>query len=87
MSSFKFELGEILKDKITGFKGVVMGRTEYFTDCDHYGLCSQELKDGKPIDWEWFDDTRLVKVGGKKIEKEPREKKRTSGPFPAAPQR
>jgi len=58
----KFELGEVLKDKITGFQGVAMARTEYFTDCIHYGLCSQELKDGKPIDWEWIDETRLVQV-------------------------
>jgi hypothetical protein len=85
----KFELGEILMDKITGFKGVAMGRTEYFTDCTHYGLsivrCSQSLnKDGKVLDYEWFDETRLVRVkGAKKIEKELREP--TSGPYPNAP--
>ena len=80
-----FELGEVLKDKVTGFKGVVMGRTEYFTDCTHYGLQSQELKDGKPLGWEWFDETRLERVkGAKKITKEHR--KPTSGPFPNAPQ-
>ena len=50
MSDFKFELGEVLKDKITGFTGVVMGRTEYFTDCDHYGLCSQKLRNEKNPD-------------------------------------
>jgi len=83
---FGFELGEILKDKITGFKGVVMGRTEYFTDCIHYGLLSQKLSDsGKPIDWQWFDETRLIKVKGvKKVEKEPR--KSTSGLYPNAPE-
>jgi len=81
----KFELGEILKDRVTGFGGVVMGRTEYFTDCTHYGLCSQSLKDGKPMDWEWFDETRLVRVkGAKKIERESRVP--TSGPEPNAPQ-
>ena len=85
----KFELGEIAKDIVTGFQGVVMVRAEYFTDCTHYGLCPQELKDGKTIDWEWFDETRLVKVEGQKIEKQPRAeeaKKITSGPFPAGPQ-
>lgn len=81
----KFELGEILKDKVTGFRGVAMARTEYFTDCEHYGLCSQKLHDGKPINWEWFDETRLVRVkGAKRIEKE--ERAPTSGLYPDAPQ-
>lgn len=82
---FKFELGEVLKDNVTGFKGVALARTEYFTDCNHYGLCSQTLKDGKPIEWEWLDETRLIKVkGSKKIIKEVR--KPRSGMFPNAPQ-
>jgi hypothetical protein len=81
----EFELGEVLKDKVTGFQGVAMGRTEYFTDCSHYGLCSQSLKDGKPMEWEWFDETRLVRVeGAEKVVKEPRTP--TSGPHPNAPQ-
>ena len=83
---FKFELGEVLKDKITGFEGVAMGRTEYFTDCTHYGLCSQSLnKDGEPIGWHWFDETRLILVENtEKIAKESRLP--TSGPNPNAPQ-
>jgi len=80
----KFELGEILKDKITGFQGVVMGRTEYFTECTHYGLACQTLKDGKPMDWEWFDETRLAHVeGANVIMREARTP--TSGPHPNAP--
>lgn len=81
----KFEMGEVLKDKVTGFQGVVMARTEYFTDCTHYGLCSQTLKDGKPIDWEWLDETRLIQVAGaERIVKESR--KSTSGLYSNAPQ-
>jgi len=82
---FKFELGEILKDKITGFQGVAMARTEYFTDCVHYGICQQSLNNGKPGDWEWFDETRIIKVkGSKKIIKEVR--KPMSGPYPNSPE-
>lgn len=81
----KFELGVTLKDKITGFQGVAMGRTEYFTDCSHYGLCSRELKDGKPVEWQWFDETRLIQMDGdEKVLKSPRIP--TSGPHPNAPQ-
>ena len=83
---FKFEKGEILKDKVTGFQGVVMGRTDYFTDCSHYGLCSQTLsKDGEPIGWHWFDETRLIRIpSAEKILQEPR--KITSGIYPDAPE-
>ena len=81
----KFELGEVLKDIVTGFQGVAMGKTTYFTGCDHYGLCSQNLKDSAPLDWQWFDKTRLVRVeGAEKIMKQPRIP--TSGPCPNAPQ-
>lgn len=81
----KFELGEILKDKISGFQGVAMARIEYFTDCVHYGLCAQTLIAGKPVEWEYFDETRLVRVyGKKKIEKEYRIP--TSGIYPNPPQ-
>jgi hypothetical protein len=70
---FKFDLGEVLKDKVTGFEGVVLGRSDYFTGCNHYGLCSRKLdSNGKTIDWEWFDETRMVPVRrAKKLVAEP----------------
>lgn len=81
----KFKLGESLKDKVTGFEGVVMGITLYYTDCTHYGLCSRTLKDGQPTRWEWFDETRLEIVeGSERLVLNEREKP-TSGPHPNAP--
>lgn len=84
MMPFMFDLGEIVKDKITGFEGVVMGRTQYFTDCNHYGLLSPKLSsDLKPTDWQWFDERRLERTKKKPIilKGQP-----TSGPFPNAPE-
>lgn len=60
--AFKFGLGEKVKDIITGYVGLVTSRTEYLTGCIHCGVQSETLKDGKPIDPEWFDQTRLVHV-------------------------
>lgn len=82
---FKYELGEVLKDVVTGFEGVAMGRTQYSTDCNHYGLASQKLKDNKPIEWQWFDETRLIRTAKKRIMFQVREP--SSGPFPNAPER
>lgn len=83
---FKFELGATLRDVISGFTGVVMARTEYFTGCDHYGLCPRELKDGKPVDWQWIDATQLELVKEKGVVLRESRKAGTSGPFPSAPQ-
>ncbi len=82
---FRFDNGQVLKDRVSGFQGVVIARTEYSTGCRHYGLCSQELHDGKPVDWEWFDESRLFPVAWKEnVLKESQAP--TSGPFPNAPQ-
>jgi hypothetical protein len=83
---FKFEVGEVVKDIVTGHEGVIMGVTYYFTGCNHYGICSQKITDKtKPDLWQWFDEKRLVSVNKKKISffagKEP-----TSGPMQSPPQ-
>ena len=39
----KVELGSLVRDKITGFEGIVMGRTEYLTGCAHVGVHRQRL--------------------------------------------
>jgi hypothetical protein len=78
---FKFSLHAIVKDKVTGFTGVILGRTDYATGCLQYGVLSQKLaKDGKPSEWVWFDETRLI-LTGKKIQ--PLTK--IGGPSPLAP--
>ncbi len=81
---FKFELGETLKDILTGFHGVAVGRTQYFSGCNHYGLLSQTLGEkGKPQEWEWLDETRPISVEIEKITLQT--EKPTSGPHPNAP--
>jgi len=86
MTNFKYELGDILKEKVTGFTGVVMVRAEYFTGCVHYGLCAQKTdKDGKIPEWSWIDATRLVKQEGKVELDLPKDSSDPSGPMPAGP--
>ena len=83
--TFKYNLGDELKDKVTGFKGVVMVRAQYATGCVHYGLQSEKLKDNAPSEWQWVDASRL------ELEKENAvvfsvAEDTPSGPFPAGPQ-
>lgn len=75
---FKFELGTRVKDVITGMSGVVMGRSNFITGCDQYGISPTKLgKDGTRPDWEYFDENRLV-VSGKGI-KLPKDKEDKTG--------
>lgn len=61
---FKFELTEIVSDKVTRFEGVVMARTEYATGCKQYGVAKMDVnKDGGLDEWSWFDEMRLQTTG------------------------
>lgn len=74
--NYKIELGSKVKDKITGFTGIVIHRTQWLHNCNTYGLKPQELKDGKPIDVVCFDEPQLEVVEEEVIEK----KRKTGGP-------
>lgn len=61
---FKFEKGEVLRDRLTGYEGVVVARTDYITGCARYSLQPRILaKDtGRPQDWTTFDEGMLERV-------------------------
>lgn len=52
-------LGDEVVDIITGFQGVVTGKTTYINGCVQFSVRPKVLKDGKMIDLEWIDDKRL----------------------------
>lgn len=56
------ELGDVAKDSITGFTGVVIGRTKWLHGCVRLTLQPQEMKDGKPLEPHTFDEPQLVLV-------------------------
>ena len=61
-NSSKFGLGDILKDRITGYKGVAISRTQWLNGCVRYDLQAQELHEGKPVASVWFDEEQLFLV-------------------------
>jgi hypothetical protein len=80
---FKFELGQEIKDVITGYQGVVMVRAEYFTGCRHYGVLTRlPDKDGNERPWNWLDESRWEVVELPKVEQP---KRKSSGPCPNGP--
>lgn len=54
---FKFDLGSLIKDKITGFQGIITTRSQWISNCNTYGVKPRNLdKDGAPMDVRWFDE-------------------------------
>lgn len=61
---FLFDFGDEVQD-ITGFKGIVTARSEYFNGCRRY--CLEKTDDEKGMkDW-WFDEGRLHLVQAGKV--------------------
>ena len=56
------ELGQKVRDKITGYEGVVTGRSVWLTGCATCGIQARIDKDGKRPELEWFDEIRLEVV-------------------------
>jgi hypothetical protein len=57
--SYKFGLGDRVRDRITGFVGIVVGRSNHISGCDTMGIQPEALKDGAPQEVRWFDDLRV----------------------------
>lgn len=49
------DLGDLARDSITGFEGVVIGITDWLYNCERVVIQPQKLKDGKVIGDESFD--------------------------------
>lgn len=65
MAQPKIALGAKVKDKITGYKGVVTGRAEYLTGCIQYLVTQTKTnKEGAIPDGEWLDEVRLIETEG-----------------------
>ena len=58
----KIGLGDIARDTITGFEGVVVAITDWLNGCQRVSIQAAELKDGKPIDSVTFDAEQVCVV-------------------------
>lgn len=58
-------LGKVGKDKVTGFRGIIIGEAKYLFGCTQYGLAAQTFdpEKGKRGETEWFDEGRIEIIG------------------------
>lgn len=59
MATFKFQLGQRVKDIVTGFTGIIIGRLEYLNGCIQYGIKPGLDKDGKILEASWIDQAQI----------------------------
>ena len=75
----KINLGDRVKDKVTGFVGIAIGRTEWLNGCTRITVQPEKLIGGKIVDTSCFDEPQLVVVKAKQVDVGPKD---TGGPIP-----
>lgn len=53
------KLGSKVRDTLTGFSGTATGKTERLYGCTRIQIEPSELKNGKLIEGQWFDEQRI----------------------------
>jgi len=78
------QLGQKVRDSITGLEGMAVSRTVYLYGCARITIQPFEIKDGKPADWVSFDEPQLLVLAdtGHVEESRQAQKRRTGGPQP-----
>jgi hypothetical protein len=86
MLEWKFELGDRVRDRVSGFKGIVTSRTEYLNGCQQYGIDPPaDSVTGKMNEGYRIDGQQLELVDKGLNQTEPVKKRSTGGATTAMP--
>ena len=61
------QLGSRVKDTLTGFKGIAIGRCEYLHGCAQILIKPEKLKNLLPINGQWIDEQRVITINKLKV--------------------
>ena len=80
----KPELGDKVKDRVTGAEGIVIGYSRWLTGCDTVGIAPRVSKGGSEAQTVWVDVTRVkvLKKGAIKLEVPATAPRNVGGPQP-----
>ena len=56
---FKFSNGDKVKEKVTGFQGVITGTCFYITGCNQYLIIPKSKNVNTKSEGSWYDEGRL----------------------------
>jgi hypothetical protein len=59
---FKYPIGAEVRNKITGFEGIITSRVQYITGCDQYGLQPRVDEKGNHREGIYADEGQLEPV-------------------------
>lgn len=80
----KLELGDSVRDRITGYSGIVVAKTHWLNGCVRITLQSQKIKDDyTPVESQTFDEPQLELIQAGAFEKTNPD---TGGPAPTPKQ-
>ena len=77
-------LGDKVRDMVSGFVGIAVAKTEYLQGCNRISVQAAVKKNEKPEEWQAFDEPQ-VKVIKRKVAKQG--SKKTGGYKPGGIQR
>jgi hypothetical protein len=60
------KLGDVVRDKISGFSGVATCRLDYLNGCVRWAVSPRILHEAKPVDPQYFDEEQLEIVPDEK---------------------
>lgn len=64
-------IGDLVRDRITGVKGIAIARTVWINGCVRIVIQPQEHKDGKPVESTCLDEPQLEVVEEQAMTPEP----------------
>ena len=59
---FKFKNGDVVTEKVTGFKGTITGSVYYLTGCSQYLVTAKQKDEFTEAVTVWYDEGRLEYV-------------------------
>ncbi len=67
----QIELGDEVKDIVSGFTGIATARTEFLNGCIRISIDPPVDKEGKPVEGKWFDQEQIEVLQRGKVKPKP----------------
>ena len=77
-------LGDEVVDIVSGFKGIIFGKTDFLNGCTRVGVQPKVGKDGKLPESQWFDEPQCRVIKKSSVNRGPQN---TGGPMISIPTR
>ena len=74
----QIQLGDEVKDIVSGFTGIATAKTEFLNGCVRVSIDPPVDKEGKHVDGRWFDQEQVEVIQRGKVKRKPAMQKSTT---------